>query len=125
MIDSTIPRAHPCATGAQQKHGPQALWRSKGGFSTKLHLAVEALGHGVRFRLTPGQSHHIKRGPALIEGFACDAMIADRAYDSDALVEQIEAQGAQAVIPSRANQKTARAYDELLVPRASPGGVLH
>jgi transposase len=114
MIDSTILRAHPCAAGAQKKHGPQALGRSKGGFSTKLHLAVEALGNGVRFRLSAGQTHDIKQAPSLIEGFACDVVIADKAYDSDAFIEQIEEQGAQAVIPSRANRKTARPYDQHL-----------
>ncbi len=111
LIDSTILRAHPCAAGAQKKHGPQALGRSKGGFSTKLHLAVEALGNGVRFRLTAGQRHDITQGPALIEGFAGDFVIADKAYDSDAFVEQIEAQGATAVIPSRAKRTCPREYD--------------
>jgi transposase len=38
-------------------------------------------------------------------------VIADKAYDSDALIELIEQQGAQAVIPSRANRKQPREYD--------------
>ena len=98
----------------QKKHGPQALGRSKGGFSTKLHLAVDALGNGVRLRLTAGQSHDLTQGPALVEGLACAFVIADKGYDSDAFVEQIAAQGAQAVIPSRAKRKAPRQYDEHL-----------
>src|SRR5713226_438140 len=40
MLDSTIIRAHPCAAGAPASHGgqvSQALGRSRGGFSTKIH----------------------------------------------------------------------------------------
>ena len=40
LIDSTIVRAHPCAAGAQKNGGQaeQALGRSRGGFSTKIHI---------------------------------------------------------------------------------------
>jgi transposase len=114
LIDSTSLRAHHCAAGAQKKHGPHALGRSKGGFSTKLHLAAEALGNGVRFALTAGQRHDITQAPALIEGLAGQFVMADKAYDADAFIEQIATQGAQAVIPSKANRKTTRAYDEHL-----------
>ncbi len=40
-----------------------------------------------------------------------DAVIADKGYDSDALVEQIESQHAEAVIPPRSNRNKPRAYD--------------
>ena len=114
LLDSTVLRAHPCAAGAQKKNGAQALGRSKGGFSTKLHLAVEGLGNGVRFRLTAGQASDIKQGPALIEGFTCDFVIADKAYDSDPFIAQIQAQGATAVIPPRKNRTQLREYDQHL-----------
>lgn len=45
IIDSTVIRAHPCAAGATQKsggQGAQALGRSRGGFSTKIHVNVDA-----------------------------------------------------------------------------------
>ena len=48
IIDSTIIRAHPCAGGALKTSGgqaSQALGRSRGGFSTKIHIAVDSLGH--------------------------------------------------------------------------------
>jgi transposase len=65
LIDSTVVRAHPCAAGAQRKHGPQALGRSRGGFSTKLHLSADGLGNALRLRLTAGQASDIKQAPAL------------------------------------------------------------
>jgi len=114
LIDSTVVRAHPCAAGARKTHGEQALGRSRGGFSTKLHLSTDGLGNALRFRLTAGQASDIKQAPALVEGFACEFVIGDKAYDSDPFVAQIEAQGASAVIPPRAKRKAPRAYDEHL-----------
>ena len=53
-IDSTLVRAHPQAAGA--KNSPnQALGRSCGGFSTKIHAACDALGHPIRCIRTGGQ----------------------------------------------------------------------
>ncbi|VWC63941.1 ISBm1, transposase orfB, degenerate [Burkholderia lata] len=43
LIDSTIVRAHQHSAGPQ-KNGPQALGRSRGGLTTKLHLAVDEAG---------------------------------------------------------------------------------
>lgn len=59
LVDSTVVRAHPCAAGALKKDGgqdAQALGRSQGGFSTKIHVNVDALGNPLRFTLTGDQS---------------------------------------------------------------------
>ena len=51
MIDATILRAQAQAAGARRKRGgaeAQALGRSRGGFGTKLHAVVDALGGNVR-----------------------------------------------------------------------------
>ena len=50
ILDSTVVRAHPCAAGALHTSGgqeAQALGRSRGGFSTKIHVNVDALGNPV------------------------------------------------------------------------------
>ena len=46
VIDSTVVRAHQCAGGAPAKRGQsaRALGRSRGGFSTKVHVSVDGLG---------------------------------------------------------------------------------
>ena len=50
LLDSTVMRAHPCAAGALKKNGgQQALGKSVGGFSTKIHVSVDALGNPLRF----------------------------------------------------------------------------
>jgi transposase len=114
MFDSTIVRAHACAAGALKRSGGQevqALGRSRGGFSTKIHVAVDGLGNPLRFILTPGQESDIKQGPALIEGFTFDHARGDKGYDSDAFVQAITHCGATAVIPPRSNRKEPRDYD--------------
>jgi len=47
----------------------------------------------------------------LIEGVTFDALLADKAFDADWLLDEIDARGAMAVIPPKANRKTPRDYD--------------
>ncbi|CDY73369.1 Mobile element protein [Caballeronia glathei] len=79
--------------------------------STKLHVAVDALGNPLRIILSAGQVADIDYAPELIADLAAQAVIADKGYDSNAFVQQIEASGAQAVIPPRANRRNPRAFD--------------
>ena len=98
-------------SGGQQA---QALGRSRGGFSTKVHIAVDALGNPLRFILTAGQSHDSPQAEALIEGYSTRALIADKGYDSSDLIEAVKALGIQAVIPPRSNRIEQREYDKHL-----------
>ena len=68
FLDSTIVRAHQLPR-APKKTGGQAIGRSRGGLSTKIHMAVDALGNPLRCQLTGGEAHDITQGPALIAGF--------------------------------------------------------
>jgi transposase len=69
------------------------------------------LGNPLRFRLTGGEVADITQADALIEGFDTQAVIGDKGYDAAALVANIEASGAQAVIPPRKNRIQQRNYD--------------
>lgn len=82
--------------------------------STKVHVAVDALGNPVRLIATAGQVADVTQGEALVSGIKAQHVIADKGYDSAGLVEVIEAGGAEAVIPPRSNRKEPRAYDEHL-----------
>jgi transposase len=90
------------------------LGRSRGGFGTKLHIAVDGLGNPVEFILTGGQEADINQGKALIEGHDVDAVIADKGYDGNDFVKAIEAGGAEAVIPPKKNRVIKREYDKVL-----------
>ena len=48
---------------------------------------------------------------ALLEGLPIEVVIADKGYDSKAVVDGIEARGAEAIIPSLSNRKEQRVYD--------------
>jgi transposase len=82
--------------------------------STKIHAAVDALGNPLRWYLTAGEGADIKQADALIEGLSIQAVIADKAYDADAFLTRIAAQGAAAVIPPLAHRKEQRSYDRHL-----------
>ena len=85
-----------------------------GGFSTKIHILVDALGNPVEFILTGGQQADVTQAEPLMLGHQRDAVIADKAYDSDAIVDAAKRQGAEAVIPSKKNRKVPRDYDKHL-----------
>jgi len=76
--------------------------------TTKIHLAVRGLGCPVRFALTAGQAGDAPQALPLLEGLAADIVMADTAYDSDALRSAVAAKGALAVIPN--NPSRARKY---------------
>ena len=72
---------------------------------------VDALGNLVRFVLLPGQRHDLIGAPPLLVGVEFEALIADKAYDSNELRAQLQARGAMAVIPPKANRVAAIEYD--------------
>jgi transposase len=59
----------------------------------------------VRFVLLPGQRHDTVGVPPLIEGVAFGALLGDKAFDVDWLRADLDARGAVAVIPPKANRK--------------------
>ena len=98
--------------GGQQS---QALGRSRGGFSTKIHISVDALGNPLRFLVTGGQCHDsTQTKEVMVVNLEFQRVLADRAYDSDAFLEYIQEPNADAVIPPRSNRKGRRAYDRHL-----------
>ena len=66
--------------------------------TTKIVALVDALGNLVRFVLLPGQRFENAGVPALIDGVAFGALIADTAFDSNAIIAELDARGAKVVI---------------------------
>ena len=73
---------------------------------------MNGLGLPVRILLTAGQEADVTQTGELIEGLPIEVVIGDKGYDSDAVVEAIEAKGGEAVIPPRSNRKVQRDYDK-------------
>jgi transposase len=105
---------HIPAPRERQKNGgqeAQALGRSRGGFSTKIHAKVDGLGNPLRFILTGGECHESSQGEALLGEQVGEYVLGDRAFDSDDFIAFILDHGATPVIPSRKNRKNPREYD--------------
>jgi transposase len=74
-------------------------------------MLADALGRPLRFILTGGQVHDVVPAPTLLEGVQGGAVIADKAYDSNALRQLIADNGMLAVIPSTRSRKVAIPHD--------------
>lgn len=111
MIDATIIRAHQHAAGARGGQELQALGRSCGGFSSKIHAKVDALGFPLQFILTAGQEHEIRSAEALLANDISDYLLADRGYDCNDLRKTLSARGTTSVIPGKKNRLEEITYD--------------
>jgi transposase len=69
------------------------------------------LGNPVELMLTPGQAHDLTCAEQLIDSADPDALIGDKAYDADPLIDTLTRRGITPVIPPKANRKTPRACD--------------
>jgi transposase len=117
LIDSTITRAHACAAGAAGSTAEsEALGRSKGGYTTKIHAITDALGNPLNFVLTGGQASDIGQADALLQltPQGSKALLGDKGYDSDAFIQAIQEKGMEPVIPSRSNRINPRHCDWFL-----------
>jgi transposase len=87
------------------------MGRSRGGLTTKIHLLTEESGLPLCFRLTAGQRSDYTEALNLLGDRRADAVLADKGYDSRAIVARIEAMGGVAVIPSKRSRTIRRVYD--------------
>jgi transposase len=108
FFDSTTARAHVSAAGAKGGQQHQALGRSRGGFSTKIHLKTDLDGMPLDFHLTGGEASDSTQfetsldiGPDIRPRIA----ITDKGYDSQANRTAALARGITPVIPRRENSK--------------------
>ena len=72
---------------------------------------MDALGNPLDFVLTPGQRNDVIQAPTLLAGRHSEYVIADKAYDAESVIEQIENLGAIPVVPARKNRSEPRYYD--------------
>ncbi len=74
-------------------------------------MLADALGRPLRFIITAGQVGDVTQAPALLNGQTGGAVLADKAYDSNALRALIAASGATAVIPSNRTRRVIIPHD--------------
>jgi len=127
-VDSTTARAHVHAAGARRDSSDRidgepddhALGRSRGGWSTKIHLACERQRHVLAFVLTPGQAGDCPQMIAVLERIRVprtgpgrprtrpDRVLGDKAYSSRANRAYLAGRGITATIPVPADQAAHR-----------------
>jgi len=91
------------------------MGRSRGGLTTKIHALVDARGLPILLKLTPGQAHDGRSAADMFDSLgAGDVLLADRAYDSDALREELDQRGAWANIKPMPNRKRHPAFSSFL-----------
>src|SRR5271165_7485610 len=108
------PRSSARRRGEKRGSEDQAIGRSRGGLSTKIHLAVRGLGCPVRFTLTPGQAGDAPQAAPLIESLPAKFVMADTAYDADHFRAAIRDKGAIAVIPNNPSRAIKYKLDKHL-----------
>ena len=79
--------------------------------STKIHIAVDALGNELRLLYSAGQVHESTKAEALIADLPAENVIGDKAFDSDRFRAHLAARNMTAVIPSNASRARALPYD--------------
>ena len=79
--------------------------------TTKIHAIVDALGNPLAISLTGGNVHDIKEAAGLVAQVKPKALLADKGYDSDALIEALVLRHILPVIPPKANRKVKRDCD--------------
>jgi transposase len=114
MIDSTVIRAHQHATGVKGGQDKQALGRSCGRFSSKLHACCDAPINPIRFILTKGQAGDSPQTIDLLENLPFLGRLADKAYETDLIIELVLNHGALTVIPPKSNRVVERGDDKVL-----------
>ncbi|WP_435811113.1 IS5 family transposase [Streptomyces tendae] len=124
-VDSTVVRAHQHAAGARPKGAPadepddHALGRSRGGLTTKIHLAADSRCRPLAFVLTPGQAGGAPAFAKVMVRLRVprpigrprttpEVVLADKAYSSRAIRSHLRRRGIRAVIPQPSDQATHR-----------------
>ena len=103
FIDGSFAKAHQHSAGAASGTD-EAIGKSRGGNTSKIHMVVDAHGLPVEFEITGGQINDCTQASSLIAKLStAGVVVADKGYDSEAIRAQIVEQGGQAIIPRKRN----------------------
>jgi transposase len=122
-VDGTVVRAHQHAAGAHDSTpAAAALGRSRGGFSTKIHLRAEGKGRPLTILVTPGQQHEATVFEPLMEHGAVKRrrggqrrrpkrLVADKGYRSKKIRAYLRRRGIRQTIPAKRNERQRGRFD--------------
>lgn len=126
-VDGTVVRAHQHAAGAHDSSADaEALGRSKGGFSTKIHVRAEGGGKPITFVLTAGQRHEAVVFEQLMEQGAVKRIgrghprrrprrvVGDKGYSSRAIRQYLRRRHIRYTIPRKRNERRTGRFDRAI-----------
>ena len=103
FIDGSYIRAHQHPSGAKRA-AERAIGKSRGGCTTKIHIAAHAHGNPIDFEITGGEIHDAKAANQIIAKVGdAENVIADKGYDSEAIRDEIRSKGSTPIIPRKSN----------------------
>ena len=124
FVDGSSIRAHQHAAGAKgSSQEAEALGKSRGGFTSKIHLKAEGHGKLLTFLVTPGQRHEAAVFESLMEtgtvkraGKGCPrlrpgSVVGDKGYSSDRIRKYLTSKAIKPVIPRRSDQGRDKSFD--------------
>ncbi|QYK43450.1 MAG: IS5 family transposase [Paracoccaceae bacterium] len=112
-IDSIVVRALHRAAGGKRGTPRQGLGRSRGGFTTKIHLRVNGTGMPMRSDITPGQTSDYPGFDLVMDDDLPEprVLLADRGHDADRVRKTMEGRDVVPVIQMRKSRKLRVAID--------------
>ena len=101
-----------------KKNGPQAIGKSRGGWTTKIHLVAANARTAITFALSPGNAHDAPQGRALLKelGPMPDGLplLMDKAYEDNLTRQLVLDLGMVPVVPPKSNRIEPWEYDRAL-----------
>ncbi|MFD2031243.1 IS5 family transposase [Ancylobacter dichloromethanicus] len=115
LIDSSAVKAHRSASGGKKGERNQAIGRSRGGRTTKIHALTDRQCRPIAFLLTGGQVADCTAGSNLLKQMpAARILHGDKGYDSNAIRRQVEESGTMPNIPPKANRRWKNCFSPVL-----------
>ena len=106
FIDGSHVKCHQFATNPAGGQPAQAIGRTKGGLNTKIAALVEGRGRLMAGVIAPGQVYEVEAAAPLLENLRRILLVGDKGFDSDALRQQMLAQGCLASVPPRSGRRS-------------------
>ena len=114
IIDSTIVKVHVSVNVPLAEQEKECLGRSVGGYTSKIHALVDALGYPLKFEITSGAHHDITQAMPLTVDLFDTQLLADKAYGAGNLRACLKAKNCAPVIPYKSNALNPESYDSEL-----------
>lgn len=114
MMDSTYVKAHRAASICACEDKDRKIGTSRGGKTTKIHILCNEDGIPYEFLITGGQVHDVKVALKLLGMHPIKGLIADKAYGSKEVRDELERRNIEICIPPKSNNKSPWLYDKKL-----------